>query len=73
MLTQLNPMIPVFVVPNPRMPTGEALAFALLDYSAESQMLWGCAFQVGGEVWWVPNELIRFRFNASLGRIPETK
>jgi hypothetical protein len=68
-MLQLNPMLPVFVIPSDLYPTGAAQAFCLIDYSSEHAVLWGVAFDATGEIWWVPNQYVRFQSNRSMGRI----
>ena len=72
-MLQLNPMIPVFVVPSSgSYPSGSGYAFCLIDYSQEHNVLWGVAFDSTGEVWWVSNKHIRFQKNSSMSRHPDS-
>jgi hypothetical protein len=69
MILQLSPSIPVLVTPNSSgIPEGKGLAIAWLDYGEDHHMLWGVAYDATGQVWWVPNPLIRLQENRSLGR-----
>ena len=69
MLTQLNPLIPVLITDNQSdIPVGPGLAFALIDYTIETDILWGVALNETGEVWWVNNKFIRFQQNKTAGR-----
>jgi hypothetical protein len=60
---QLNPSIPVSVEHKG---TGECIGW--IDYGPEHDLLWGVAFDSTGEVWWVPNPMVRFIKNYSLHR-----
>ena len=61
--TQLTSPIPVYVVGK-----GKALAFAVIDYGPEHNLIWVSAIEDTGEVWCVPNPKIRMQANWSLGR-----
>lgn len=69
MILQLNPTIPIYVVESDRHPSGNGLAFCLIDYSIEHNVLWGVAFDVTGEVWCIENKYIRMQKNVSVGRL----
>lgn len=61
--TQLDPPIPVHVVDR-----GSGLAFAVIDYGPEHNLLWVTGMDEGGEVWCVPNPQVRLQANWSMGR-----
>jgi hypothetical protein len=63
MITQLNPMIPIFRVSD----NMEGYAFLVIDYSQEHNLLFTCAMD-NGEIWTLSNKDIRFCKNISLGR-----
>lgn len=63
MILQLNPPIPVHVIDR-----GNGFAFLVTDYSQEHHKLWTVAMDDTGEVWDVPNPLIRMQWNWSMGR-----
>jgi len=62
MLTQLNPTIPMTTS------KGDGLAFAVIDYGIEHDLLWVVALDASGEVWCVPNNEVRISANWSAGR-----
>jgi hypothetical protein len=67
--SQLNPPIPVFVPINSHgFPSGDGLAIGILDYSCEYHIIWGVGYDRTGEIWWVPNPLVRLQKNTTLGR-----
>lgn len=68
-MIQLNPMIPVYVTEESKSKSGKGVAFALIDYSQEHNVIWGIAFDDTGEIWWVDNKFVRFQINRSLGRL----
>lgn len=61
--TQLDPPIPVHVVDR-----GPGLAFAVIDYGPEFDLLWVTGMDEGGEIWAVPNPQVRLQANWSMGR-----
>ena len=61
--TQLEPPIPVHVVER-----GTGLAFAVIDYGPEFDLLWVTGMDEGGEIWCIPNPQIRLQANWSMGR-----
>ena len=66
--TQLNPPIPLTVIDK-----GDGMAFAVIDYGAEHNLLWVTAIDATGEIWCAPNPKVRMQKNWSLGRAaPET-
>lgn len=62
MLLQLNPPIPVTT------PKGKALAHILVDYGAESDLVWICFQDSTGECWSWRNQDIRAQQNPTMGR-----
>lgn len=64
MILQLNPQIPVYV-------EGKGCGYAILvtDYSQDHQRIWTVAMNDTGEIWDVPNPMIRLQWNWSMGRI----
>lgn len=63
MLTQLNPCIPMTIINK-----GKGFAVAVIDYSQEHDLLWVVVTDEGGEIWCVPNSLVRVQANWSLLR-----
>lgn len=63
MIIQLNPAIPIWTEER-----GTGYALGWIDYSQEHEMLWIVAYDDSGEVWQVPNRLVRVQKNYSLGR-----
>lgn len=63
MFTQLNPPIPLTVIDK-----GDGMAFAVIDYGAEHNLLWVTAIDATGEIWCAPNPKVRMQKNWSLGR-----
>ena len=61
--TQLNSPIPVYVLGK-----GKAMAFAVIDYGPEHDLVWVSAVDDTGEVWCVPNPKIRMQANWTLER-----
>lgn len=61
--TQLNPPLPVLVLDK-----GEGLAFAVIDYGPEHNLLWVTALNSSGEIWCAPNPKVRMLNNWSMGR-----
>ena len=47
---------------------GAGLAFAVIDYGAEHNLIWVTALDEGGEIWCAPNPKVRVAENWSLGR-----
>ncbi|WP_417610570.1 hypothetical protein [Parasphingorhabdus sp.] len=64
MFTQLNPPIPLTVTDK-----GDGMAFAVIDYGAEHNLLWVTAIDATGEIWCAPNPKVRMQTNWSLGRL----
>ena len=63
MFTQLNPQIPLHVLGK-----GDGIAFGLIDYGPEHNLIWVTALDANGEVWCAPNPTVRFQKNWTLGR-----
>lgn len=62
MFTQLEPTIPMATS------KGDGLAFAVIDYGIEHDLLWVVALDDSGEIWCVPNSEVRISANWSIGR-----
>jgi len=62
--TQLNPPIPVTAIDR-----GDGLAFAVIDYGPEHNLLWVTAMDMNGEIWCAPNPKVRMQKNWSMGRM----
>ncbi|WP_237451980.1 hypothetical protein [Qipengyuania oceanensis] len=63
MFTQLHTPLPVHVLGK-----GAGLAFAVIDYGVEHNLLWVTALSDGGEIWCVPNPQVRMAENWSMAR-----
>jgi hypothetical protein len=63
MILQLNPPIPM------QTPKGEGLAWLVLDYSAEYNLLWTVAINETGEIWTFANPEVRATKNITMGRM----
>ena len=63
MFTQLNPPLPVLVTDK-----GTGMAFAVIDYGAEHNLLWVTALDQSGEIWCAPNPKVRMQANWSMKR-----
>lgn len=63
MFTQLNPPLPVVVAEK-----GTGLAFAVIDYGAEHNLIWVTALDRSGEIWCAPNPKVRLQANWTMGR-----
>lgn len=61
--TQLNPPIPVTVIDK-----GDGIAFAVIDYGPEHNLLWVTGLDASGEIWCAPNPKVRLQKNWSMGR-----
>ena len=66
--TQLNPSLPVFVEGK-----GNGVAFAVIDYGEEHNLIWVVALDANGEIWCSPNPKVRMRANWTMGRSVERK
>lgn len=61
--TQLDPPIPLDVVDR-----GSGLAFAVIDYGPEHNLIWVTAIDATGEIWCAPNPKVRMQENWTMGR-----
>ena len=61
--SQLNPSLPVTVEGK-----GKGVAFAVIDYSEEHNLIWVVALDESGEIWCSPNPKVRMRANWTMGR-----
>jgi hypothetical protein len=61
--TQLASPIPVHVLGK-----GKGMAFAVIDYGAEHNLIWVTGLDDSGEIWCAPNPLVRLQGNWTLGR-----
>ena len=66
--TQLSPSLPVFVEGK-----GNGVAFAVIDYGEEHNLIWVVALDTNGEIWCSPNPKVRMRANWTMGRSVERK
>ena len=66
MLTQLNPPLPVLVTDK-----GKGLAFAVIDYGVEHNLIWVTALDGSGEIWCAPNPQVRMQDNWTMGRVKD--
>jgi len=70
MVTQLNPPIPVYVIPKEgAWPGGNGTAILTTDYSQEHFRLYTVGFDHGGQLWDVPQNYVRLQLNPSMQRI----
>ena len=63
MFTQLNSPLPVTVLEK-----GNGLAFAVIDYGLEHNLIWVTALDSSGEIWCAPNPKVRMQANWTAGR-----
>ena len=68
MFTQLNPPLPVIVLEK-----GPGLAFAVIDYGMEHNLIWVTALDATGEIWCAPNPKVRLQANWSMGRTKDER
>ncbi len=61
--TQLDPPIPLHVLER-----GDGLAFGVIDYGPEHNLIWVTAIDATGEIWCAPNPKVRMQTNWSMGR-----
>ena len=64
MIVQLDPPLPMTT------PKGSGLAHFLIDYGAETHLMWVVFLDADGSCWTVPNPEIRMAPNWSMGRRP---
>ena len=62
MITQLNPPIPL------NTPKGSGLAWVLIDYGPEHNLMWVVAIDDTGEIWTFGNPDVRAQKNITMGR-----
>jgi hypothetical protein len=65
-ILQLNPPIPLST------PKGNGLAWLVIDYGAEHNILWTVAIDETGEIWTFMNPQVRALKNVSMGRLTHT-
>ncbi len=63
MLTQLNPPIPLST------PKGNGVAWAVIDYGVEYNLMWVVTLDESGEIWTFQNPLVRALKNITMGRL----
>ncbi len=68
MFTQLQVPIPVHVSDK-----GAGLAFAVIDYGVEHNLIWVTALDDGGEIWCAPNPKVRVADNWTVGRCKDVR
>jgi hypothetical protein len=61
-ILQLNPPIPL------NTPKGPGLAWLVIDYGAEHNLMWTVAIDETGEIWTFANPEVRAQKNITLGR-----
>lgn len=61
-IQQLNPPIPLDC------PKGPCLAWLVIDYGTEHNLMWVVAIDETGEVWTYSNEFVRAQKNITFGR-----
>jgi hypothetical protein len=62
MIIQLNSPIPL------KTPKGEGLAWFLIDYGVEHDLMWVVAIKKTGEIWIFSNPEVRATKNITMGR-----
>lgn len=65
MFTRLDPPIPLHVLDR-----GDGLAFAVIDYGVEHDLIWVTAIDATGEIWCAGNPKVRMQANWTMGRPP---
>ena len=60
---QLDPTLPVHVLDE-----GNGVAFGVIDYGQEHNLVWVTAIDATGEIWCVPNPRVRMQANWAMGR-----
>ena len=63
MMLQLNPPIPLST------PKGDGLAWAVIDYGTEFNLMWVVAIDETGEIWTFQNPDVRALKNITMGRL----
>ena len=66
--TQLNPSLPVTVEGK-----GKGVAFAVIDYGEEHNLIWVVALDENGEIWCSPNPKVRMLANWTMGRTAQSR
>lgn len=61
-MTQLDPPIPLST------PKGDGLAWIVIDYGAEHNLMWVVAIDATGEIWTFANPEVRALKNITMGR-----
>lgn len=61
--TQLDPPMPIHVLER-----GDGLAFGVIDYGPEHNLIWVTAIDATREIWCAPNPKVRMQANWSMGR-----
>jgi hypothetical protein len=64
MMLQIDPPLPMTT------PRGAGLAHFVIDYGAETHLMWVVFLDADGSCWTVPNPEVRMAPNWSLGRRP---
>ena len=49
------------------------LAFAVIDYGIEHNLIWVTALDAGGEIWCAPNPKVRLAENWTAGRLKDLR
>jgi hypothetical protein len=62
-ILQLNPPIPIFC------PKGKGIAYFLIDYDIDYDLMWTIAIDETGEFWTYKNPEVRAINNITLGRV----
>ena len=62
MIIQLNPTIPL------ETPKGSGVAWLLIDYGEEHNLMWVTAIDETGEIWTFQNQDVRAQKNITMGR-----
>jgi len=63
MLLQLKPPVPLST------PKGDGLAFMVIDYGCEYNLMWVTAIDETGEIWTFANPEVRAQKNITMGRL----
>ena len=64
-ILQLNPPIPLDT------PKGSGLAWLVIDYGVEHNLMWTVAIDSTGEMWTFSNKDVRAQKNVSFGRVTD--
>lgn len=67
MIVQLNPPLELDT------PKGKGLAWLVIDYGIEHNLLWVVAINETGEIWTFSNPEVRATKNITAGRISDSK